>query len=171
MKFRFYGVAVLVAVCSCTPNRESTGPGADTPTSNPHLSPEGSDRADLSRLRSTFSQAVNEETVDQWALAALAKGANIMPPGRPSISNREEIRAWIRRLLDQYQIEHFQLTTEEIVEGDWAYEKGVYLLEARPAEGGEKIQQRGKVLFIWKRGEGGQWEGVNVSFNNDGYWP
>ena len=171
MKFRFSGVAVLLAFCSCTPTPESTGAGADDPNSNPHLSPEGSDRAYLSRLRSGFSQAMNEETVDQWALSALAKGAVIMPAGRPSISNREEIRAWIRRLLDQYEIEHFQLTTEEIVEEDWAYEKGVYLLEASPTEGGGKIQERGKLLFIWKKGEGGRWEGTHVSWNNDGYWP
>jgi ketosteroid isomerase-like protein len=114
---------------------------------------------------------MNEETVDQWALSALAKGAVIMPAGRPSISNREEIRAWIRRLLDQYEIEHFQLTTEEIVKKDWAYEKGVYLLEASSTEGGEKIQERGKVLFIWKKGEEGRWEGTHASWNDDGYWP
>ena len=171
MKFRFYGAAVLLALCGCTPNPESTGTGADGPTLNPHLSPEGSDRAYLSRLRSGFSRAMNEETVDQWALSALAKGAVIMPAGRPSISNREEISAWIRRLLDQYEIEHFQLTTEEIVKEDWAYEKGVYLLEASSTEGGAKIQERGKFLFIWKKGEEGRWEGTHASWNDDGYWP
>ena len=63
--------------------------------------------------------------------------------------------AWIRRLLDQYRIEHFQLTTEEVVTGDYTFEKGVYLLEASHQESGEEDTGTGQASFYLEKRSGG----------------
>ncbi len=163
MRLSYWGFIILFIGSACAPYQEPSV-AASAPTLEQDL-------AELSPMRSSFSKTMNEQTVDQWAHSYLAKGATILPSGRPSISSRGEIVAWIRRLLDQYRIEHFQLTTEEVVTGDYTFEKGVYLLEASHQESGEKIQERGKLLFIWRRGAEGRWEGAHVSWNSDGYWP
>ena len=128
------------------------------------------DLAQLGRMRTAFIRAMNEGGVEEWIRSHLDPGVAVMPPGRPTISSREEVAAWARRLLQENRIHDFAFTGSKTVAGDWAFENGVYLLESSPTAGGEKQGQRGKLIFVWKRGPEG-WKGALVSFNSDGYWP
>lgn len=128
------------------------------------------DRAQLGRMRSAFIRAMNEGEVEKWIRSHLDAGVAVMPPGHPTISSRKEVIAWARGFLKENRIHEFAFTGSKTVAGDWAFENGVYLLESSPSAGGEKQGQRGKLIFIWKRGTDG-WKGTHVSFNSDGYWP
>lgn len=128
------------------------------------------DLAQLGAIRTGFVRAMTHGGLDKWVQAHLDSGVAVMPSGRPTISSREEVSIWVRRLLEEHRVHHFALTTEEIVAGDWAFVWGVYSLESTLKSSEEDSGQRGKVLFVWKRKLEG-WKGAYVSFNPDGYWP
>ena len=158
-------ILAAILICSCVAGPWTTVSESGTKTDQKE------DRAQLSRMRSAFIRAMNEGTVEEWIQSHLDKGVAVMPPGRPTISSREEVAAWARRLLQENRIHDFAFTGSKTVAGDWAFENGVYLLESSsPSSGGEKQGQRGKMIFIWKRGPQG-WKGALVSFNTDGHWP
>ena len=162
MQRTFFLAATLLCACAF---------GLQTPMSETGPTPGlEEDRAQLSRMRSAFIRAMNEGTVEEWIQSHLDKGVAVMPPGSPTISSREEVAAWARRFLQEHRIHDFAYTGSKTVTGDWAFENGVYLLDSSPSSGDRKQGQRGKVVFIWKRGPDG-WKGTLVSFNSDGYWP
>ena len=93
------------------------------------------------------------------------------PPAGPTISSSARgVHLGPETAGRDTKIHHFAFTGSRTVAGDWAFENGVYLLKSSPAAGGEKQGQRGKLIFVWKRGPEG-WKGALVSFNMDGYWP
>ncbi len=154
--------AILFLICAC---------GFVTTDSEPEDSSNvQQDLRQLSAIRSAFVRAMTQGGLEEWVRSHLDSGVAVMPPGRPTISSREEVSIWVRGLLEEHRVHHFALTTEEIVAGDWAFVWGVYLLESTPSAGGAKKGERGKVLFVWKRKPEG-WKGAYVSFNSDGYWP
>ena len=157
-------ILAAILICSCVGGPWTTVSESGTKTDQKE------DRAQLSRMRSAFIRAMNDGTVEEWIQSHLDPGVAVMPPGRPTISSREEVAAWARRLLQENRIRDFAFTGSKTVAGDWAFENGVYLLESSPAAGSERQGQRGKVIFIWKRGTDG-WKGALISFNSDGYWP
>ena len=67
--------------------------------------------------------------LDNWIRSHLDSGVAVMPPGRPTISSREEVSIWVRRLLEEHRVPSFCPHTEEVMAGDWAFVWGVYLLE------------------------------------------
>lgn len=145
--------------------------GQETPMSETGPRPgQEEDRAQLGHMRSAFIRAMNEGGVEDWIRSHLEVGVAVMPPGQPTISSRTEVIAWVRGFLKENRIHEFAFTGSKTITGDWAFENGVYLLESSPSAGGRKQGQRGKLIFIWKRGADG-WKGTLVSFNSDGYWP
>ena len=158
----FVLAATILSACAVGPETpmSETGP-------RPGLE---EDRAQLGRMRSAFIRAMNEGGVEKWIRSHLDAGVAVMPPGHPTISSRQEVIAWAQGFLKENRIHEFAFTGSKTVAGDWAFENGVYLLESSPSAGGEKQGQRGKLIFIWKRGTDG-WKGTHVSFNSDGYWP
>ena len=128
------------------------------------------DLRQLSTIRAAFVRAMTDGGLEKWVRTHLDSGVAVMPPGRPTISSREEVSIWVRELLEERRVHHFALTTEEIVAGDWAFVWGVYSLESNLESGEEAPGQRGKVMFVWKRKPEG-WKGAYVVFNSDGYWP
>ena len=158
----FVLAATLLCACTGGPQTWVSGPGP-----SPGLK---KDLAQLGRMRSAFIRAMNEGGVEEWIRSHLDPGVAVMPPGRPTISSRQEVATWVRGFLKENRIHDFAFTGSRTVAGDWAFENGVYLLKSSPAAGGEKQGQRGKLIFIWKRGPEG-WKGALVSFNMDGYWP
>lgn len=166
MKHLVERLLVLAATLLC-----SCDGGIETPVSETGPRPGlEDDRAQLGRMRSAFIRAMNEGEVEEWIRTHLDVGVAVMPPEQPTISSRQEVAVWARRFLQEHRIHDFAFTGSKTVTGDWAFENGVYLLESSPSAGGEKQRQRGKVIFIWKRGPQG-WKGAFVSFNMDGYWP
>lgn len=166
MKHAVERIFLLAATLLC-----ACAGGLQTPTSDSGPRPGlGEDRAQLGRMRAAFIRAMNEGGVEEWIRSHLDAGVAVMPPEQATISSRQEVAAWARRILQEHRIHDFAFTGSKTVTGNWAFENGVYLLESSPSAGGEKQRQRGKVIFIWKRGPDG-WKGTLVCFNFDGYWP
>ena len=128
------------------------------------------DLRQLSDIRAAFVRAMTHGGLDEWVRIPPGLWRGRHAPGRTTISSSEEVSIWVRRLLEEHQVHHFALTTEEIVAGNWAFVWGVYLLESTPGAGEAEQGQRGKILSVWKRKPEG-WKGAYVSFNSDGYWP
>ncbi len=82
-----------------------------------------------------------------------AKDARIMPPGRPAIDGKAEIKKYISSLMNT-SVKNFQLTTINVW-GDSSIlaEEGTYIL----SDSAETQIDRGEYLVLWKP-EAGNWK-------------
>lgn len=120
----------------------------------------------IRRLGEEFFAAVNAGDLDR-RMATMAPDVIIMPPDRPSILGKEDIR----RLSQDYHArfeEKCTLAYDEIeTAGDWGYVRAtVTALRLSKATGGvERVSM--KNLWIVKRQADGEWKFWRIMFNYD----
>ena len=59
--------------------------------------------------------------------------------------------------LAKYVVEQAFESTELIVAGDWAFERGVESVSATPREGGPAVSRSQRAFLILRRDAGGRW--------------
>ena len=105
-------------------------------------------------------KAINKQGInafnqgDAASMAALyTEEAKRLPPNSQMIVGRESIQAYFQVIFDA-GVGDLQLTMIDLhVNGDMAHEVGKYSLTIQPEEG-EAINDSGKFVWIWKRGNG-----------------
>jgi len=81
-----------------------------------------------------------------------------MGPGAPAAFGKEELRANMKPLFDNFTLE-MDLYNEEVqVAGDWGFNRATYTMLITPNEGGEPIFDDGKAVGIYKRQADGSWK-------------
>jgi len=92
----------------------------------------------------------------------------LIPPNEPAAKGSEAVRVWMRSFFDQFTMEDFTISTEEItVADDWAFRSGTFAMTASPAAGGEQIEDAGIFIEIWQRQSDGSWKMVWDIWNSD----
>ena len=119
----------------------------------------------IKRLGEEFFAAVNAEDLDR-RMATMAPDAMIMPPDRPSILGKEEIR----RLSQDYQArfeEECILAYDEIeTAGNWGYVRATVTAKRSSKAGGGVERVTLKNLWIVKRQTDGEWKFWRIMFNH-----
>ena len=102
-----------------------------------------------------------------------AASAVLMPPNDPAAKGSEAVRAWMQSFLDQFTVEDFSISTEElvVVTGDWAFRQGTFTMTLSPAVGGDQTQDAGKFIEIWQRQADGSWKIARDIWNSDNPLP
>ncbi len=101
-------------------------------------------------------------------VSVYAADAVLMPPNDPAAKGSEAVRAWMQSFLDQFTMEDFSISAEEVVvTGDWAFRRGTFAMTISPAAGGEQIQYAGKFLQIWQRQADGCWKIARDMWSSD----
>lgn len=94
--------------------------------------------------------------------------ARMMPPNDLTHTGSEEIRNWMKAFHEQFTIEDFAFSTDEIVTaGDWAFRRGSCSMAFRPTARGETMQESGKFIEIWQRQADGTWKLARDIWNSD----
>ncbi len=105
-------------------------------------------------------------------VSVYAADAVLMPPNDPAAKGSEAVRAWMQSFLDQFTIEDFSISAEEVVvTGDWAFRRGTFTMTLSPAVGGEQTQDAGKFIEIWQRQADGSWKIARDIWNSDNPLP
>jgi ketosteroid isomerase-like protein len=160
----FVGLALLLAaalpLAGCVrPGEEETPDLGDT-----FYSPEDEDPlSTLSRWRMT---AVRGEEADAF-LDDLAEDAVIMAPDEPTHQGRDDIRAWILRVADQYAVHGAYEESERVVSGDWAFVGHVGTTTLDPRDGGEPRDEITKGITVYQRQPDGGWKIVWIIWNRN----
>ncbi len=108
--------------------------------------------------------------VDQFVLAwnegddatlgpMVAEDAVLMAPDTPPIEGRAAILATMAEGYDIATTQQSAATAEAVVMGDYAYARGTWNLDPKPAAAAADVQAlSGKWSSVFKRGAGGDWE-------------
>ena len=169
MRFRLSTVVLLslvVAVAACAPADEQ-GPAVEEAATTE------ADVKAIHRVREAHDAAVNAGVLEAW-LAGFAEDAMLMPPNEPPVVGKEAMHSWGQAVFDQFDFEQTTSSDEVEVAGDWAFDRGTYILTPTPTAAGEPAEgapserpevgreldyaQTGKYLWILKKQADGSWK-------------
>ena len=90
----------------------------------------------------------------------------IMPPGRPSIVGKDEVRRLSHDYAETYE-EKCSLVYEEVeAAGHWGFARATVTAARTPTAGGGVETMSLKNLWIFKRQADGQWKFWRIMFNS-----
>jgi len=128
--------------------------------------PAGLSEADRTAIRQaveTFVKAVNAR---EWkaAAAVLAEDAILMPPNQAAAQGTAAILAWLEAFPPHSTLQCQVLELEG--RGDLAYARETCSLTVTPA-GAAPIEDRVKLLALWRKQADGSWKCVRDIWNSD----
>ena len=105
---------------------------------------------------------------DAAGLASLyTNDAVLMPPNQAAVTGNQAIESGFQTTFDQFTIE-FTLAPDEVeVVGDWAFDRGTYMIALTPKADGEPMEDRGKYIVILRRQADGCWKIARDMWNSD----
>jgi ketosteroid isomerase-like protein len=109
---------------------------------------------------------------DAATLASLTTEGHIMVmPGRAPLVGKAANDAANARLFENTDIDETWTPVETKIDGDLAYQRGTYVVVARPKSGGEAREVRGHFLRIYERQPNGEWRMTRDTFNTENAAP
>jgi uncharacterized protein (TIGR02246 family) len=126
-------------------------------------------KADIAAVESVLLQydaAMRIGDFELW-LSLHADDVVKMPPDEPAIFGKEQLRASMKPLFDNFTFEAVMNPEEALVDGDMGLARGSYTLSIIPKAGGEAAFVDGKYLTICKRQLDGSWKISHDCFNSN----
>ena len=120
----------------------------------------------INSLRDEF--IVLDNAGDAAGVASLyTNDAVLMPPNEAAVTGNQAIESWSQITFDQFTSE-LTLAPEEVeVVGDWAFERGTYMIALTPKADGEPMEDRGKYIVILRKQVDGSWKMARDIWNSD----
>ena len=154
-------LSFIVTIVSCAPAAEEAVEEAATT------------EADVEAINSQRDEFITLNNANDAAgLASLyTNDAMLMPPNQEAVSGKQEIQSWFQTTFDQFTSE-ITLASEELeVGGDWAFDRGAYLIVLTPKASGEAAEDRGKYITILRKQADGSWKMARDIWNSDNLLP
>lgn len=150
---RYLACAVLVALTGCQGRTQSP---VDT-------------AADIAAIREYNAQWLKAlSTGDSKLLSSLTAEEHItFPPNQPPNVGKAANDAVNAKMLEQYAVEEIWNPQDQVVAGDWAYERGSFTATMTPKAGGATQHFSGNYLRILKRQADGSWKMIREMANSD----
>ena len=120
----------------------------------------------IRRLDADFEKLANAKDSGALVKAFYAETAVVMPPNRPMVEGRANIRSFFQGLMDAGFTSIKLETTMIVSAGDLAYGRGRYSLSLSPP-GGAPIHDVGKYVVVYRRQANGSWRAVADIWNSD----
>jgi ketosteroid isomerase-like protein len=154
--FRSLFVAALLASALgglvAQPARAQAGAGAHA-----------ADEAAIAEFNRRYVKAINDGDID--TLASLTTDGHMMiSSGGPPLSGKKALVDAMARVFQTTQFEESWAPEETVVSGDLAYQRGTFVVVAKPKAGGAETRSTGNFLRIYRKIDGA-WFMVRDSFN------
>ena len=148
----------LLCVVGCTP------PVADEATI---AKMQASEEATIRQLDADWGKTGAAKNIDGW-VSFYADGAAVLPPNEPISTDKAAIRRSVAGLLTLPGISlTWQATKVEVAKsGELAYLYGTYAMTMSDDKG-QPVNDKGKILEIWKKQSDGKWKCVVDMWNSD----
>ena len=152
-KFHF-GVALLAAVLVAPLVERASA----------QTSPAAADEAAIAEFNRQYLKAINDGDID--SLAALTTEQHMMiASGGPPLVGKKALVDAMTRAFETTDIDETWAPEETVVSGDLAYQRGTFVVVAKPKNGGAETRLAGNFLRIYRK-IGGAWFMVRDSFNS-----
>ena len=123
------------------------------------------DLAAITEFNRKYLKAINDE--DIATLASLTTEDHIMiSSGRAPLAGKAANDAANARVFKQFDIVETWTPVETVVDGNLAYQRGTFTVEATPRAGGNTTKTSGNFLRIYKRFPDIGWRMVRDMFNS-----
>ncbi len=122
----------------------------------------------IKEMLNRYANITNAGDWDQW-ISLWADDGVQMPPDDPARVGKEQIRAGMKPLFDQLNLDIVIHSIEDArICGDLGFTRCIYTLKATPKAGGETIDvmPEGKALTLYERQPDGSWKIVYDCFNS-----
>jgi uncharacterized protein (TIGR02246 family) len=122
----------------------------------------------IKEMLNRYALITNAGDWDQW-ISLWADDGVQMPPDDPARIGKEQIRAGMKPLFDQLNLDIVIHSIEDAkIYGDLGFTRCIYTLKATPKAGGETIDvmPEGKALTLYARQPDGSWKIVYDCFNS-----
>jgi uncharacterized protein (TIGR02246 family) len=104
----------------------------------------------LDARRGEWIARVNAGDLDGYT-AMMADDVIWIPPGQAALDGRDNVRAWLAPMFEEFAYELTVTGVEVRVTGDWAVERGVFTSRLRPRAATEWSEHGGLYFLLWKR--------------------
>jgi ketosteroid isomerase-like protein len=151
-------LVVVVAVFSAGISAAQSQPAANRPTL-------AQDLAAITEFNRRYLKAINDE--DIATLSSLTTEDHIMiASGRAPLVGKAANDEANGRVFKQFDIVETWTPVETVVDGDLAYQRGTFTVEATPRAGGNTTKTSGNFLRIYRRQANGEWRMTRDMFNS-----
>jgi ketosteroid isomerase-like protein len=153
--FRSAIAAALLAVVLAAPFAErASAQSAST----------AADEAAIAEFNRKYLKAINDGDID--TLAALTTDGHMMiMSGGPPLTGKQALVDAMTRAFQTTDFDESWAPEETVVSGDLAYQRGTFVVVAKPKAGGAETRTTGNFLRIYRK-IGGAWFMVRDSFNS-----
>ena len=127
--------------------------------------PDPADLAAIADFNRRYVQAINDGDID--TLAALTTDDHLMlTPNRPPLAGKAVLVEAMTRAFESTELDETWTPVETVIDGDLAYQRGTYVVRARPkGSDAEMRATTGSFLRIYRRQPDGQWRMTRDMFN------
>ena len=123
------------------------------------------DEAAIRRVRQAHLDAAEAHDIDALVSTWAEDGVEL-PPNEPPTIGKEAYRARCERVLGEMGDYDSSFETAELEEcGDWAFERGTFVVRSRAAPVRGEAEQRGKYIWIYRRQPDGTWKWARAIWN------
>ena len=125
------------------------------------------DEAAIRQIDADWAKAAASKNVDA-TVAFYSDDATVAPPNSPVVTDKKGIHDLWAALLgpDLVSITWEPTKIDVARSGDLAYLNGWYKMSAKDAKG-NAIEEKGKMVEVWKKQADGKWKCVSDIFNSD----
>jgi ketosteroid isomerase-like protein len=122
------------------------------------------DEAAIAEFNRKYVKAINDGDID--TLAALTTDGHMMVmSGGPPLTGKKALVDAMTRAFQTTDFDESWAPEETVVSGDLAYQRGTFIVIAKPKAGGAETRTTGNFLRIYRK-IGGAWFMVRDTFNS-----
>ena len=122
------------------------------------------DEAAIAEFNRKYLKSINDGDID--ALAALTTDGHMMiSSGGPPLTGKQALVDAMTRAFQTTAFDESWAPEETVISGDLAYQRGTFVVVAKPKAGGQESRVTGNFLRIYRK-IGGAWFMVRDSFNS-----
>jgi ketosteroid isomerase-like protein len=153
--FRSAIVTMLLAAVLAAPFAERAG--AQTASA-------AADEAAIAEFNRKYVKAINDGDIDTLA-SLTTEGHMMIMSGGPPLTGKKALVDAMTRAFQTTDFDESWAPEETVVSGDLAYQRGTFIVVAKPKAGGAETRTTGNFLRIYRK-IGGAWFMVRDSFNS-----
>jgi len=123
--------------------------------------------AELRKLDLDWSAAAARHDLEA-TLSFYADDAVVLPGNAPIAGDRKSIRElWAGMLAPNLAVAWKASKSEVAKSGDLGYLYGTYVVTVKDPKGGPPVEDKGKLVEIWKKQADGNWKCIVDTYNSD----
>lgn len=123
------------------------------------------DEAAIAEFNRRYLKAINDGDIDTLA-SLTTEGHMMVSSGGPPLVGKQALVDAMTRAFQANDFEESWTPEETVVSGDLAYQRGTFVVVAKPKAGGAETRTTGNFLRIYRKQPDGAWFMVRDTFNS-----